>query len=59
MNKPELADRLAMTLDDIDALTEEKRKYLETWRDRMTILHNDLNEFRKDVVQMRLDEVAE
>lgn len=57
MTRDDIGERLASTLDDIDTLYKEKADYLADWKERMTVLHNDLRDFRADVRQMRLGEV--
>ena len=56
MTKGELAERLAQTLHDLDALEQERAEVMETFKQRKTILNADLRSFCQDVEQMRLDE---
>lgn len=58
MTKPELADRLAQTIRDLDELEKERATVLESFRQRKTILQSDLRAFCEDVDQMTLEEAV-
>lgn len=58
MTKPELADRLAQTIRDLEDLEKERATVLENFNERKRVLKADLHSFCDDVDQMTLEEQA-
>ena len=56
MKKENAFARIAEVLDELDALTVERKEWLDAWKLSRVILTNDLNMCRDDVRQMRLGE---
>lgn len=56
MTKPELAERLAATINDLEQLEVERKAVMENFRHRRDVLRADLREFCENVHQMRLDD---
>lgn len=56
MSRDEITQRICAALDAIDAHESARKEFLVEWKKEREILASDLHSFRKDALEMRLEE---